>query len=177
MVLCEKREAVLLPWLNLEDVWYRVNGSNLLFNDGKRILESSTCFARSASFNFYNDSEQFANGISSATTFPSISLHTEPLLLRVDEARDRKPSSLSIARPSKFVQLSLARTRKSSFFKVHDSDFSFLKLWFDCIIEKTSNTIHKRFENVNWWFIKSNFHVILIQYFICMFEIPKAHKF
>ncbi|KHN02536.1 Putative uridine kinase [Glycine soja] len=43
---------------------------------------------------------------------------TEPLLLRVDEARDRKPSSLSIARPSKFVQLSLARTRKSSFFKV-----------------------------------------------------------
>ncbi|KAH1078075.1 hypothetical protein GLYMA_19G161200v4 [Glycine max] len=35
-----------------------------------------------------------------------------------DEARDRKPSSLSIARPSKFVQLSLARTRKSSFFKV-----------------------------------------------------------
>ncbi|KAL5155134.1 putative uridine kinase [Glycine soja] len=43
---------------------------------------------------------------------------TEPLLLRVDEARDRKPSSLSIARPSKFVQLSLARTRKSSLFKV-----------------------------------------------------------
>ncbi|XP_014495739.1 putative uridine kinase C227.14 isoform X1 [Vigna radiata var. radiata] len=41
----------------------------------------------------------------------------EPLLLRVVENRDRNPSSLSIARSSKFVQLSLRR-RKSSLFKV-----------------------------------------------------------
>ncbi|XP_047159853.1 uncharacterized protein LOC124830233 isoform X2 [Vigna umbellata] len=41
----------------------------------------------------------------------------EPLLLRVVENRDRIPSSLSIARSSKFVQLSL-QTRKSSLFKV-----------------------------------------------------------
>ncbi|XP_052728942.1 putative uridine kinase C227.14 isoform X2 [Vigna angularis] len=41
----------------------------------------------------------------------------EPLLLRVVENRDRIPSSLSIARSSKFVQLSL-HPRKSSLFKV-----------------------------------------------------------
>ncbi|TKY62398.1 ATP binding kinase [Spatholobus suberectus] len=42
----------------------------------------------------------------------------EPLLLRIAEPRDRNPCSLSIARPSKFVQLSLAQTRKTSLFKV-----------------------------------------------------------
>ncbi|RDX86478.1 hypothetical protein CR513_32189 [Mucuna pruriens] len=42
----------------------------------------------------------------------------EPLLLRTVEACNRNPCSLSIARPSKFVQLSLAQTRKSSLFKV-----------------------------------------------------------
>ncbi|WVZ06429.1 hypothetical protein V8G54_019775 [Vigna mungo] len=46
-----------------------------------------------------------------------VRVDAEPLLLRVVENRDRNPSSLSIARSSKFVQLSL-RTRKSSLFKV-----------------------------------------------------------
>lgn len=52
--------------------------------------------------------------------FLLISLLAEPLLLRVVENRDRNPSSLSIARSSKFVQLSLRR-RKSSLFKVQNS--------------------------------------------------------
>nr|KYP54791.1 Putative uridine kinase C227.14 family [Cajanus cajan] len=129
----------------------------------------------------------FPNGVSFRITFPppliviarsllttSISLHTEPLLLRTVEPRDRNPFSVSIARPSKFLQLSLPQTRNrnGSIFKVHNSDFSCFKR-FNCIMQKPQiqfqNDLQKKIDLSNRIFMlfRLNISFACLRYFKC----------